>query len=397
MSNHYSNYDIIVVNDGSTDDSLQIMIDEYHLKKVEVSWMQALCTKPIRGAYRSEDRTFDRLLVLDKENGGKSDALNAGLNASDSKYVLCVDVDCVLIEDALQRMVKPFLDSTEEKVIATGGVIGIGNACEVKGGRLVDVNLPRLWIERAQILEYLRSFLLGRMAWGRLNGLLVISGAFGLFDRRIVIEAGGYDVDLVGEDMELIVRMRRYMEEHGREYKVSYIPDPLCWTEAPDNFETFVSQRNRWTRGTIETLRKHRKIGFNRKYGALGLLSYPYWFIYERLGPVIEFLGFVFVLVMSLLGEVHWLYSLSLLFSIYVFSVLFSIVAILTEELSFHQYRKPGDGWKLLFTALLEPFFFHPVVVYAAIKGNYDYYMIKDKHWGKMVRKGMGKKLNLNS
>ncbi len=231
-------------------------------------------------------RHLKKLTVVDKENGGKADALNFGLNISDSEYVACIDVDCLLLEDALQKMIKPFLEATDYKVIATGGVIRIANSCTIKDGKLIDVNLPKKMLVKAQILEYLRSFLLGRMAWSRLNGLLVISGAFGLFDKKIAIEVGGYNTNTVGEDMELIVRMRRVMEEQKRKYKVAYIPDPLCWTEAPDNYKIFVSQRNRWTRGTIETLRMHRKVGFNPKYRSLGLMSYPYWLIFEGLAPV---------------------------------------------------------------------------------------------------------------
>ena len=226
-----------------------------------------------KGIYKSANPAFDKLIVVDKENGGKADALNMGINISKNKYVACIDVDCLLLEDALQKMIKPFLEATDAKVIAAGGVIRIANSCLVKDGKLLDINFPEKWLEQGQILEYLRAFLLSRMAWGRLNGLLIISGAFGIFDKKIAIEVGGYDTNTVGEDMEIIVRMRRYMEELQQKYKVAYIPDPLCWTEAPDNYKTFISQRNRWTRGTIETLKKHRKIGFNPKYRFLGLVE----------------------------------------------------------------------------------------------------------------------------
>ncbi|WP_278036018.1 glycosyltransferase family 2 protein [Flavobacterium nitratireducens] len=255
LSNHYVNYDVIIVNDGSKDDSLEKLIAAYDLVKVDYLINNQLQTKPLRqGVFKSTNPAFEKLIVVDKENGGKADALNFGLNISTNKYVACIDVDCLLLEDSLQKMIKPFLESTDEKVIAAGGVIRIANSCKIKDGKLLDINLPKSSIVKAQILEYLRAFLLGRMAWSKLNGLLVISGAFGLFDKKIALEVGGYDTKTVGEDMEIIVRMRRHMEEKKVKYRVAYIPDPLCWTEAPDSHKIFISQRNRWT------LRNNRNI-----------------------------------------------------------------------------------------------------------------------------------------
>jgi cellulose synthase/poly-beta-1,6-N-acetylglucosamine synthase-like glycosyltransferase len=392
LSSHYVNYDVVIVNDGSKDDSLEKLILAYDLVKVNFLINQQIPTKPIRaGVFKSTNPAFEKLTVVDKENGGKADALNMGLNISNNSYVACIDVDCLLLENALQKMIKPFLEVTEETVIATGGVIRIANSCVIKDGKLLDVNFPKKWIEKAQILEYLRAFLLGRMAWSRLNGLLVISGAFGLFNKKIAIEVGGYDTNTVGEDMEIVVRMRRHMEETKEKYKVAYIPDPLCWTEAPDNYKIFISQRNRWTRGTIETLRKHRKIAFNPKYKSLGLLSYPYWFFFERLAPVIEVIGIIYFVILMALNEVRWDYAFAFIVLAYLFAVLFSIVAIFSEELTFHQYKKKGTGFKLILISILEPFALHPFILYAAIRGNIDYYFNKKKKWGEMTRKGMAK------
>ena len=392
LSSHYVNYDVIIVNDGSKDDSLEKLIKAYDLVPADFLINEQIPTKPLRkGIYKSTNPAFEKLMVVDKENGGKADALNMGLNISSNKYVACIDVDCLLLENALQKMVKPFIEVTEETVIATGGVIRIANSCIIKNGKLLDVNLPKKLIEKAQILEYLRAFLLGRMAWSRLNGLLVISGAFGLFNKKIAIEVGGYDTKTVGEDMEIIVRMRRHMEEINEKYRVAYIPDPLCWTEAPDNYKTFISQRNRWTRGTIETLRKHRKIGFNKKYKSLGMLSYPYWLFFERLAPVIEVIGIIYFGILIALNEVRWDYAVAFIILAYLFTVLFSVVAIFSEELTYHQYKKKGTGFKLLQISVLEPFVLHPFILYAAIRGNIDYYFNKKKRWGEMTRKGMAK------
>ncbi len=390
LSNHYVNYSVIIVNDGSKDDSLEKLIEAYDLEKINYIINKKIKTKSLRaGVFKSKNPAFEKLMVVDKENGGKADALNMGLNISKSKYVACIDVDCLLLEDALQKMIKPFLDETDAKIIAAGGVIRIANSCIIKGGKLIDVNLPKNLLVQSQILEYLRAFLLGRMAWSRLNGLLVISGAFGILDKETAIAVGGYDTNTVGEDMEIIVRMRRYMEEKNEKYRVSYIPDPLCWTEAPDNYKTFISQRNRWTRGTIETLKKHSKIGFNPKYKSFGMLSYPYWLIFERLAPLIETTGLIYFTILIILKEVRWEYALSFLVLSYVFSVLFSIIALYSEELTFHQYKKKGTGYKLVLLSALEPFILHPFILYAAVRGNYDYYFNKKKKWGTMKRKGL--------
>jgi len=392
LSNHYVNYDVIIINDGSKDDSLEKLIEVYNLVQVDYLINEQIPTQPLRnGIYKSTNPAFEKLIIVDKENGGKADALNMGLNISNSEYVACIDVDCLLLEDSLQIMIKPFLETTDRKVIAAGGVIRIANSCVVKGGKLHDVNFPKKLIEQGQILEYIRAFLLGRMAWSRLNGLLVISGAFGLFDKKIAIKVGGYDRNTVGEDMELVVRMRAYMEEQNKIYKVAYIPDPLCWTEAPDNYKIFISQRNRWTRGTIETLRKHRKIGFNPKYRVLGLVSYPYWFFFERMAPVIEFVGILYFGILIAFNQVRWDYAFALIILAYLFTVFFSLIALITEELTYHQYKKKGTGIRLLQIAFLEPFVNHPFILYAARRGNFDYYFNKKKKWGEMTRKGMTK------
>lgn len=392
LSNHYVNYDVIIVNDGSKDDSLEKLIEVYDLIQVDYLINEQIPTKPLRkGIYKSTNPAFEKLIIVDKENGGKSDALNMGLNISNSKYVACIDVDCLLLEDSLQKMIKPFLETTGRRVIAAGGVIRISNSCVVKDGKLHDVNFPKKLLEQGQILEYIRAFLLGRMAWSRLNGLLVISGAFGLFDKKIAIRVGGYDTKTVGEDMELVVRMRGHMEELKKKYKVAYIPDPLCWTEAPDNYKIFISQRNRWTRGTIETLRRHRKIGFNPRYKALGMLSYPYWFFFERLAPVIEVVGLFYFGILILFNFVRWDYSFAFITLAYLFTVFFSLIALITEELTYHQYKKKGTGFRLLRIAFLEPIVTHPFILYAAIRGNIDYYFNKKKKWGEMTRKGMTK------
>jgi cellulose synthase/poly-beta-1,6-N-acetylglucosamine synthase-like glycosyltransferase len=229
------------------------------------------------------------------------------------------------------------------------------------------------------------------MAWSRLNGLLLISGAFGAFDKDIVIKCGGYNHNTVGEDMELVVRMRRYMEENRLPYKVTYIPDPLCWTEAPDSYKILVRQRNRWARGTIETLRTHKIMFFNPRYGMLGLMSYPYWFFFEFLAPLVEFGGMIAFAILAFLGQIQWDWFFALLGCVLGIGFLYSLFSILMEVLTYNQYKKQKDILKLVATLLIEPFIFHPVVVWAAIKGNIDY-LRKKNSWGEMTRQGLGVK-----
>lgn len=228
LSIHYNALELIIINDGSKDDSLAKLISAYGLYKTNSFVNEQIPTKKIKGIYKSNNPVFHKLIIVDKENGGKADALNVGVNIARFGYIVCVDVDCVLEQDALLKMIKPFIEETKVRVIASGGVIRIANDCQIENGRLIKVNLPKKLIPRIQTLEYIRAFLLGRMAWSRLNGLLIISGAFGAFDREIVIKCGGYNIKTVGEDMELIVRMRRYMEENNFPYKVTFIPHPLC-------------------------------------------------------------------------------------------------------------------------------------------------------------------------
>jgi len=388
LSIYYNNLEVVIINDGSKDDTLEKLIPAYELYKSEYFVDERLSTKPIRGVYKSRNPIYNKLIVVDKENGGKADALNVGINVSKNDYIVCIDVDCILEQDAILKLVKPFLESTSHRVIAAGGVVRIANGCEIADGRLVKVHLPNQILPRMQTLEYIRAFLLGRMAWSRLGGLMLISGAFGAFDKEIAIKCGGYNPKTVGEDMELVVRMRRYMEELKLPYRVSFIPDPLCWTEAPSTFKILGRQRNRWTRGTIETLMLHKVMFFNPKYHLMGMLSYPYWFFFEFMAPIIEFIGIIYFILCAILGLVDFINFLSLLFMIYSFGVMYSVFAILMEVHTYNQYKEPKDMFRLLLTAILEPFVLHPFGVWSAIMGNIDF-LRKKSSWGEMTRAGL--------
>ncbi len=390
LSLYYNNYEVIVVNDGSSDDSMEQMVKTYELEKVNYYFDYRLPCKRIRGVYKSQNRSFKRLTVIDKVNGGKADSLNAGLNVSKNELVVSIDADSIMEPDALLKMVKPFMEAKDKRVIGTGGVIRIANSCEISGGHIKKVHLPRNFLARAQVMEYTRAFLMGRMAWSELDGLLLISGALGMFDREIVIQSGGYKTDTVGEDMELVVRIRRYMSDHNLSYDVVYIPDPLCWTEVPSSVKVLARQRSRWTRGTLETLITHRKLLFNRKYGKLGLLGYPYWLMFEYLAPIIEFLGILWFIFLAISGKLNWPFFILLSGFVYFFAVSLSIWSVLFEEVTFHKYERRRDVMRLIGTAFLEPLFYHPLVMLMSIKGNLDKIFRKNS-WGKMDRKGFAK------
>jgi len=391
LSLYYHNLEIIIVNDGSKDDSMEKLIVAYELELTSFFVQGNIETKVIRGIYKSKNPAFKKLIVVDKENGGKADALNVGVNISAGDYIVCIDVDCILEQDAILKLAKPFLEQTEKRVIACGGVIRLANNCNVVNGAVTEVNLPKSWLGRTQALEYIRAFILGRMAWSRASGLILISGAFGAFDRQIVLACGGYDRNTVGEDMELVVRMRRYMEEQKQAYEVVNIPDPLCWTEVPESKEVLRKQRNRWMRGTMETLWKHRKLMFNPKYGRFGMISMPYWFFFEFLGPLVEFTGYIVFVIFFILGIINWPFFFALFALVIASGILYSIYAILVDLVSHQVYTKKRDLSTLLTTAILEPLYFHPIVVKAGVQGVVDYFR-KQHGWGEMTRQGFQQK-----
>lgn len=399
LSLQYPKLEVIVVNDGSKDNTLNKVIEHFELTKVNYSFTETIKTQKIRGIYKSTNSAFSNFIFIDKENGGKGDALNTGINISRSDLFLGIDVDCIIEHDAIMRMVKPFLEEEDgRKVIASGGVIRVANSCEVEDGRIVKVNFPKNIWAKFQVLEYFRAFTLGRMAWSKINGLLIISGAFGLFDRKIALAVGGYDVTTVGEDLELVVRMRKHMHKiEKKAYKVAFIPDPLCWTEVPSTYKNLASQRNRWTRGSIDTIIKHRDMFFNPKYGLIGFISFPYWVMFEWLAPIIEVIGIIYFIICILLGLVNFHIFFILTLFVFAFSLSFSTFAIFYEAYIFNRYK----GYKFLFQVILvaiaEMIIFHPLNVLFSLKGNFDFFIKKNKKgWGNMTRTGFNSKNNTN-
>jgi cellulose synthase/poly-beta-1,6-N-acetylglucosamine synthase-like glycosyltransferase len=385
---NYPTAEVVFVNDGSKDDTLNVVIKEFDMVKTERVYVQTIKTKEVRGIYVSKKSQYRNLIVVDKQNGGKADALNVGINVSRYPLVCAIDADSILEDDALLKVVKPFLD--DETVIAVGGIVRIANGCTIDRGRVTDVRLSRKLIPSFQVIEYYRAYLSGRMGWGAINGLLIISGAFGLFKRDIVLKCGGYKHDTVGEDMELVVRMHRYCRENDIPYKVEFVPDPVCWTEAPETLKILGRQRNRWHRGLLDTLLIHRKMFFNKRYGVLGLVSVPYFALIELFGPVIEAVGYFAVGIGFYLGMVNIeIFILFFVVSV-IYGVMFSVSAVMLEEISFHRYPRTRDLLKLLLLGIVENFGYRQITVWWRIKAFWDYFR-GVQSWGAMTRVGFKK------
>jgi len=382
----YPLFEVILVNDGSNDGTLGRLVDAFGLRRSARSFERALACKLIRGVYESP--TYSNLLVVDKENGGKADALNAGLNLSLYPLFCAIDADSILEPDALLRLVRPFVDAPGV-TIAAGGVVRVANGCDIHGGRVHNVRLPRRPLPLIQIVEYLRAFLFGRMGWSTGNSLLVISGAFGLFEKRAAVLAGGYAIDSVGEDMELVVRMHRYRRERRQPYRIGFVPDPICWTEVPVSFRVLRRQRTRWQRGLIDTLVRHRAMIGRPRYGSVGMIALPGFLMFEMLSPLIELSGYILLPVMWALGLLSpagaWIFFVLAI----MYMVLVSALAVLLEDIAFRRYPSVLDLGRLLIGAVLENFGYRQLTVWWRVRAFWEY-LRGDLSWGAMERKGMG-------
>lgn len=385
---NYPTAEVIFINDGSKDNTLEMMLTEFDLLRTERAYFPTIATKPVRGIYISRRPEYKNLIVVDKQNGGKADALNVGINVSRYSLVCAIDADSILEDDALLKVAKPFLD--DERVIAVGGIVRIANGCKIERGHVTDVRLSHKFIPSFQVIEYYRAYLSGRMGWGAINGLLIISGAFGLFNRDIVLKVGGYKHDTVGEDMELVVRMHRYCLENNIPYRVEFVPDPVCWTEAPETLKILGRQRNRWHRGLLDTLLIHKKMLFNKRYKVLGLVSVPYFVFIELFGPVIEAIGYLAIGFGFYFGMVNFeIFVLFFVVSV-IYGVMFSVSSVILEEISFHRYPRPQDLLKLLLLAIIENFGYRQITVWWRIKAFWDYAR-GVQSWGAMTRIGFKK------
>ncbi|MEO8259875.1 MAG: glycosyltransferase [Acidobacteriota bacterium] len=383
---NYPEYETVVVNDGSTDGTLAAVINAFDLVRADVSYERVLGTQAVRGVYRS--LTHRDLLVVDKVNGGKADAINAGINSASHGLVCVIDADSLLEEHALTRAVLPFLE--DPATVAAGGIIRIVNGCRVEDGRVVGVGLPSSHLACFQVTEYLRGFLIGRVAHSALNGLLIISGAFGLFRRDALIAVGGFSTDTVGEDMEIVVRMHRHFRERGERYRIVFRPDPVCWTEVPERFETLARQRNRWQRGTLETLHRHRRMIFRPGFGVIGIFAMPNFLIFEALAPLVEVIGYLVMVVALALGWLDWRFAQLFFLTAVVYGALISVSAVILEEVSFRKYPRLLDLLRLSMYGVLENFGYRQLTMWWRLRGTFDYLRGRAE-WGTMTRRGFAR------
>lgn len=383
---NYPEMEVVVINDGSKDDTLQVLIDEFHLYRSASYYETRIPSKQVRGVYQSMD--FHGLVVVDKENGGKADSLNAGLNVARYPLVCSVDADSILEQDSLLRGVRPFVYNPD-LCLASGGIIRVVNGCGVLNGRVTNVRSPQKWIARFQVIEYLRAFLGGRVGFSSFNSLLVISGAFGIFSKAAVLAIGGYRTDTVGEDMEIVVRLHRWAREQKRHYLIAFEPDPVCWTEVPESLKILRRQRNRWQRGTLETMWNHRGMILNPKYGSVGMIAFPYFVIFEVFGPLVELTGYV----LTILGWIFGLFDGRMAFLFFLasisYGVLLSLGSVVLEEMTLSRYPRIVDMLIMLASSVLESLGFRQLLTVWRCEAFIT--LFRGKHgWGAMERKGFG-------
>lgn len=396
----YPNLEVVVIDDGSQDDTADLVVREFDMVEVPLVAGGSIPTKGRVLSTWVSRRGSHNLALVRKENGGKADALNAGINHARKELICMVDADSLLDPQALLNVARPFADDPG-RVVAAGGVVRVANGSRVDRGRVTNLRMPRRWLARIQVVEYLRAFLIGRAGWSRLGGLLIISGAFGIFRKDVLRDAGGMATDCIGEDAELVVRLHRTLAESRTEAEVVFVPEPVAWTQVPDSRKVLRLQRRRWHRGLTEIFLRHRSMLLRPKYGVVGMVTMPWFFFFELLSPIVEVLGVAFFLfLMASLGLEAWFGAeldlvnppvvVLLLTASVLFSVFVTLVALLAEEVSFRRYRGLPDLFRAIAAAVEENVGYRQLNAWWRLEGMVQVLRRRRHHWGEMDRKGFG-------
>lgn len=375
---HYPEFEIIVVNDGSTDDTLATLDREFKIVASNKPVRLQVPNETIRGVYRSS--VYPNLIVVDKENGGKADAINAGINVSIYPIFCSIDADSLLEPDALLKSSKLFLE--DDELIATGGIIRIMNGCTVKDGAVTEIGLPASTLETLQVLEYTRAFLSGRTGWNALKSLLIISGAFGVFRKDMVVAVNGYR-KTVGEDMDLVMRLHRHCRDNKIAYKILFVPDPVCWTQAPFSMKMLLKQRNRWHRGMIDALLANKVMILNPKYGATSLIGISYFVFVEFLGPLIELFGYIAIPILWYFNMLNTQFFVMLVLLAVFWGISINIGAVFLDIYNFRRYKKTSDILRLCVMSALEFLGYRQIMLLERLKATVTF---RKKDWGTQDR-----------
>jgi cellulose synthase/poly-beta-1,6-N-acetylglucosamine synthase-like glycosyltransferase len=382
----YPMLEVVIAEDGSTDNTFEELRAAFDL--VIAPRVPSGLTPTIGAVLSTHVSRDGRVVVLRKENAGRrGDALNVALEHARYPLVCMIDADSVMERDALLQVVRPFLDDPE-RVAATGGAIRPINGCPTEKGLIIEKRAPKGWAPRIQVVEYLRSFLLGRVGWSAFNSLLIISGAFGLFRRDLVEEIGGLTSESLAEDADLVNSLHRRLRDQKRDYKIVFVPHPVCWTEVPESLKVLSKQRRRWSHGLFQVLWRFKGMIGNPKYGRVGLLLLPYYVVFELLSPLVEVLGLIAVVVGLALGILNVHAAIWFALAAVGYGILLSIVAIVVDEITYQTYRRWSDFGVLVIAAFLENVGFRQLHAVWRLRGLWSGIRGKDAHWGEMTRVG---------